>query len=143
VETKGLKLEPIGYGGFRVTQLNRSGPWLLGIGLVMMVASGVGLVFQWQQFHFDGNASGITRVFDVLFSGVPFMMTLIAFLIGLGMMFGGRWAWGRRKIFEFGKSSLELTTQWRSSRKTKRFDRGDFAHVERSQSGHVNHSVIR
>jgi hypothetical protein len=137
VETKSLKLERIGHDGFRVTRVYRSGPWLLAIGLVMVLAAGIGMVLLWQNFKPE-EGTGWIQVFDVLFSGIPFLMALISFLVGVGMLFGGRWVSGRRKIFEFGKGSVTLLTQWRSTQKTERFDRDSFHHVESAQSGHIN-----
>ncbi|GEM_PF-4728524 len=137
VGSKTLKVEKVGHVGFRVTRIYRAGPWFLGIGLIVVVGTLIGLCIQWQDFEHDAS-SGIGYFFDLIFTAVPFLMTLIGLLIGIGMMAGGYWAQGRRKVFEFNKAGLTLTVQWRGDRNRKKFSRDEFRQVSQKGSGHVN-----
>ena len=137
VESKTLKIERVGHVGFRITRIYRAGPWFLGIGLAVVVGMVIALVFQWEDFDGD-RSSGIGFFFELLFTAVPFLMTLIGLLVGVGLLAGGYWAMGRKKVFEFSDSGLVLTTHWRSNRKQKKFPRSEFRKVNKKNSGHVN-----
>jgi len=135
--SKTLKMEEIGRAGFRVTRTYTSGPWLSGIGFAMMIGTMIGMVAQWEHFDFEGEF-GVAQIFDLLFSGIPFLMTLAGFLIGFGLAMWGYWAWGRKKMYEFGSDRLTLIELHRSNRKKESFDRASFVSVSTSNSGHVN-----
>jgi len=137
VESKTLKIEKVGHVGFRVTRMYRAGPWLLGIGFVVVVGTMIGLFIQWHDFDHD-RSSGVGYFIDLMFTAVPFLMTFIGLLIGIGMLAGGYWALGRRKVYEFNEDGLTLTVKWRGDRKREKFSRNEFRQVSQKNSGHVN-----
>lgn len=137
IASKTLKIEKIGNVGFRITRLYRAGPWLLGIGFLLVVGTLVGMVVQWGGFD-SGDLSGIEFFLDLIFSGLPFLMTFFGFLIGCGLLAGGYWSLGRKKVFEFGQDHLTRTVHWRGERKKEKFDKASFKRVTSTNSGHVN-----
>ena len=139
VESKTIKVERVGQDAFRVTRVYRAGPWLLAVGLALTVGMVVGLAVVWGDFD-GGGASGLAVLFDLLFSAVPFLMLLIGFCVGVGLVVGGYWATGRKNVFEFGRDRLVLTYHWRGRRKQKKIPRADIRKVVMKNSGQVNGS---
>lgn len=137
MDSKALSLSRIGHDGFRITQKDRCGPWLLIGGALIMVGSTVFMSFFWAD-HSVSVDSSLFALIDLLFTAVPVLIMSIMFLVALGLMIAGYRFWGRRKTYEFSRRDLVFTELWRSKRKQARYAKADFLKTSKKVSGRVN-----
>jgi len=141
LKTKSFSIQAIGHFGVRMIRNYTAGPVLITIGLISIIGDLCWMGYMWQVKQGCASSDGVARGVDFIFSSVELIFSLIGLLIGIGLFLGGRWALGRKKIFEFGRDALEVTTEWRGTQKKKRFSKESVLRVDKSHSGNVNNEA--